>query len=158
VRERYRGHVAALEATGVRARPEWVLHRAGEFRRDDDAAIGALLDGAGSGGPLTAAVCANDSVAAAAIGALRRLGRRVPDDVAVTGFGNSFPQLLDALGLTTVAQPWEEMGRAAAEIALRRMLDGRPAPVEEVNMPVQIVVRGSCGAPVLPEKEAAAAP
>jgi DNA-binding LacI/PurR family transcriptional regulator len=146
VLERCRGYAAALAEAGVDARPEWTLHHDGDLTRADDEVLRSLIDGA-DGGPLTAVVCANDSVAAALIAALRRLGRRVPDDVAVTGFGNSFPQLLDALDLTTLAQPWEFIGRAAGELALRR-LGGAAAPppsVEEIYTPFEIVVRGSSG-------------
>jgi len=148
VQERCRGYAAALSEAGVTARPEWVLHREGDLTHADDPTLRALVGGGGE--PLTAVVCANDSVAAALISALHRIGRRVPDDVAVTGFGNAFPQLLDALGLTTLAQPWEAIGRAAGELALRRLTaapiaTGVPTGVEEIYIPVEIVVRRSCG-------------
>ena len=152
VQARSRGYAAAMATAGTPARPEWTLHRERDLTSADDAAIEILLSD-GDASP-TALICANDSVAAALICALRRLGRRVPEDVAVTGFGNSMPQLLDALGLTTVAQPFEEMGRAAGQLILERLRaqaavvrsGASPPPVRDVLLDAEVIVRSSCGA------------
>lgn len=89
-------------------------------------------------------VCANDTVAARLIRFLRDMAAR-PGRQAVTGFGNLPP--LDALGLTTVAQPFEEMGRVAGEILLARLCGEKTPPTREMELPVTRIVRGSCGAP-----------
>lgn len=148
VQERYRGYAAALREAGLSPRSDWALHREGDLSGRDDSAIQAML--AGGGESPTALVGANDSVAAALYCTLRRLGRRVPDDVALTGFGNSMPTLLDALGLTTVAQPFAEMGRAAGEMAQERLrrrggTGEAPHSFQEALLPIEIVVRSSCG-------------
>ena len=57
---------------------------------------------------------ANDLMADGALQALRDLGRRVPEDVAVVGFDNSVAALACRPQLTTIHQPVEEM---AAEMA-----------------------------------------
>jgi len=61
----------------------------------------------------TAIFCDGDALAAIAIRTLRRMGLRVPEDVSVVGYGGfSFAALLDP-PITTVAQPFEGIGRAA---------------------------------------------
>jgi GntR family transcriptional regulator of arabinose operon len=151
VQARCRGWAAALNAAGITPRPEWILHRdnsKGELTTADDEALELLLRGGEQAGeaPLDAIVCANDTVAAGLIRYLFQSGRSVGSDVAVTGFGNTFPALLEAVGLTTVAQPFEGLGRTAAEILMAR-LQGEEIPFpSEVELPVELIVRRSCGA------------
>lgn len=144
VQARVRGYAAALAAAGVLPRPEWVLHQEGGIAALDPALLTAFLEAGGT--PPTAVICGNDTVAAGLMRFLRVRGRRVPDDVAVTGFGNGQPPLLEALGLTTVTQPFEEIGRAAGQILLARLRDEGSRALREVELPVSLVVRGSCGA------------
>jgi DNA-binding LacI/PurR family transcriptional regulator len=66
---------------------------------------------------IDAVFAASDLMAAGVLGALRRIGRQVPDDIAVIGFEDSpLAQHTDPK-LTTVWQPVEAMGaRMAAEL------------------------------------------
>lgn len=93
----------------------------------------------------TAAVCTNDETAAYMIATLGRLGLRVPHDLALVGFGNAQTAMLAALGLSTMAQPYHEVGREALQMVLQR-LDGTYSgcPVE-VRLPLRLVIRSSCG-------------
>jgi diguanylate cyclase (GGDEF)-like protein len=89
---------------------------------------------------LDAVVAMNDASAAGVVEALTREGRRVPEDVVVTGFDNEeiaghWP------GLTTVDQDVAGQGAAAAE-ALLAQLAGGPAGLE-ITLPSRLVVRGS---------------
>ncbi len=61
-------------------------------------------------------VCASDQHALMALDALAGLGVRVPEDVAVTGFDGILAGRLSTPTLTSVRQPMEAMGRAAARI------------------------------------------
>jgi LacI family transcriptional regulator len=77
---------------------------------------------------------------------LAALGLSVPQDVSVVGYDD------DPLGhwltpkLTSVRQPFAEMGQAAMELLRRRMAD--PAsPVESKVLPVQLVQRESVAPP-----------
>ena len=71
--------------------------------------------------PFTALFAFNDISAMGAIRALRESGRQVPDDVSVVGFDDIQSAAFQNPGLTTVRQPLREMGRAAAEILLKRI-------------------------------------
>jgi LacI family transcriptional regulator len=56
-----------------------------------------------------------------AIRALRESGWHVPQDVSVIGFDDIQSAAFQNPALTTVRQPLREMGRAAAEILLKRI-------------------------------------
>lgn len=65
-----------------------------------------------------AVLCETDDNAAVVLRSLRRLGLRVPEDVSVVGFDDT--RLAAALDppLTTVHQPYEELGHRAVELLL----------------------------------------
>ena len=76
---------------------------------------------------LDAIFVASDLMAAGALRALRRSGRRVPDDVAVIGFEDSPLARHTDPKLATVRQPVEAMGeRLASE--LLALIDRPPGP------------------------------
>lgn len=62
---------------------------------------------------LDAVFAANDRMAAGAIDALQRAGRRVPEDVSVGGFDDSSVALSTEPALTTMRQPF---GRISSEM------------------------------------------
>jgi LacI family transcriptional regulator len=147
VQARCRGWAKALAEAGIIAPPGWILHRgnAGSPAAANDAALDNLLQ---LNGPeaLTAVVCSNDTVAAGLMQYLRTRGIRPGEDVAVTGFGNTFPSLLDALGLTTIAQPFEKIGRTAGEMLLSRLNRTDSQTPHEIELSAELVIRTSCGA------------
>ena len=94
----------------------------------------------------TAAVCVSDYLADyLAVSLARRfehLGIFIPQDVALTGFDDIVPALPNGLGLTTVAQPFEDIGKAAIDLLRRRMKDGSAVP-KSIELPARLVVRAS---------------
>ncbi len=66
----------------------------------------------------------SDAVAAGAIEALREAGRSVPDDVGIVGFDDSSWALRCDPPLSTVHQPADQLGSAAARAVLAQ-LDGQ---------------------------------
>ena len=77
---------------------------------------------------------------------LEKLGLSVPGDVALAGLDDIIPVLPNGVGLTTIAQPYEEIGKTAVDLLLRRMKDPS-APVAAIELPVSLVVRESSRAP-----------
>jgi DNA-binding LacI/PurR family transcriptional regulator len=71
----------------------------------------------------------SDAVAAGAMDVLHAAGRRVPDDVGVVGFDDSSWALRCDPPLSTVHQPADELGRAAAASVLAQLAGHAPAPV-----------------------------
>ena len=68
--------------------------------------------------PPTAIFCANDLMALGALEALKQLGKRVPDDVALIGYDDQEISRHTHPPLTTMVLPNYEMGRAAVEALL----------------------------------------
>jgi LacI family transcriptional regulator len=71
--------------------------------------------------PFTALFAFNDISAIGAIRALREAGYQVPAETSVVGFDDIQSAAFQNPALTTVRQPLREMGRAAAEILLKRI-------------------------------------
>jgi DNA-binding LacI/PurR family transcriptional regulator len=90
----------------------------------------------------TAAVCISDYLALTLAERLQYLGLSIPEDVALTGFDNLVPALPSGVGLTTLAQPYEEIGIHAVDLLMRR-IKLRHAPHCSVELPAELIVRES---------------
>jgi LacI family transcriptional regulator len=92
----------------------------------------------------TAIVAMNDATALGAMNRLARHGIVVPDEMAVVGFDDMpFARFVHP-GLTTVRQPIEELGKAAADLLIAR-IRGEVKEYREVVLNTQLIVRESCG-------------
>lgn len=85
-----------------------------------------------------------DMLALGALRAIKDLGLRVPQDVALVGFNDIPTAALVDPPLTTVAAPAVELGRAAMSM-LRDLIAGEKPPAERVVLPTRLVIRKSCG-------------
>jgi DNA-binding LacI/PurR family transcriptional regulator len=92
--------------------------------------------------PPTAIIVSDDGLAVAFVEALTRRGLRVPEDMAVTGFDDVPDAARSAGGITTIRQPFREIGRKAVE-RLIALIEGAPVSECRVALPVDLVVRGS---------------
>lgn len=88
-----------------------------------------------------AVVCYDDKLALSTIDALRGLGVRVPDDIAVVGFDDIPFASLANPRLTTVAQPAAHMGQLAVEM-LMGAIHGEGLPAS-TTVRVRLVERES---------------
>ena len=146
VQGRWSGYRQALEAAGIAVDESLTLLTQGTHEPAFSATLRLLVRGLPE--PPTAVVCSNDAVASRLLLLLREEGLRVPGDVAVTGFGNERPSYLDLMHLTTVAQSFAELGRAAGNLLLERLAEvpaRRGGPRREVLLPMRLVARGSSG-------------
>ena len=66
----------------------------------------------------TAAFCANDLLALGLLQQTIGSGRRVPEELAIVGFDDIDFAAAAAVPLTSVRQPRQELGRAAANLVL----------------------------------------
>jgi DNA-binding LacI/PurR family transcriptional regulator len=104
--------------------------------------------------PTALFVATGDPHAGVALRTLRALGLRVPTDVSVVGYADlTLAQIVDP-PLTTVSQPFADMGSVAVEVLLS-LIAGDPLPmtggVAGRLLPTQLVVRKSTGmAPAFP--------
>ena len=131
---------AALSRHGLPDEPALVCH--GTFRRDSGArAIQVLLDERHAS--FDAVVAANDFMAVGAVRALSERGRAVPMDVSVVGFDDVREALECAPPLTTVRQPFRQIGQEGVR-RLLAIIRGESVP-ETTSLPTEMVIRGSCG-------------
>lgn len=91
---------------------------------------------------IDAVFAASDVMAAGAVLELRRQGRRVPEDVAVVGFDDSFIARYAHPSLTSVRQPVEAIGETIARILLAQIADP-DAERQQVVLPTELIVRDS---------------
>jgi len=96
--------------------------------------------------PPTAVFAQSDEMAAGALQAVRRMGVRCPDDVSIVGFDDH--ELAAALDLTTMAQPAQQRGEAAASHLLGALTDTRSTTGSGRQLAhTRLVVRSSTGPP-----------
>lgn len=92
---------------------------------------------------LDAIMCANDETALGALSAIRDiLGRKVPDDVAVTGFDDLKMAAWPGFNLTTARNPVNETVSAIIRLLSERLDDPRKLS-EQVLLDSELVVRGT---------------
>ena len=160
--DRYQGYCDALNEAGIALDPGLV--REGDFMPPSGrTCANALFDLSAERRP-TAIFAGSDYMAYGTISAAEQRGLRVPEDIAVVGFDDNPSSAHMEPALTTVRQPFYEMGRRASEILLA--LVDAPPPVEGLNrngrvsgvpssiysesigikMPTSLIVRASCGA------------
>jgi len=91
----------------------------------------------------TAFVCYNDELAVWLMEAVRHAGLRVPDDLSVIGFDDSFLATATETKLTSVVHRKYELGARAAGLLLD-MLEGKDgARAQDIVYPPELIVRDS---------------
>jgi DNA-binding LacI/PurR family transcriptional regulator len=118
-----------------------------------EAASNSVAEGAGAGRALldvpearrpTAVIAQSDVLAAGVLQAAAELSLDVPGDVSVVGFDGAELHWLGDTRLTTVVQPTEEKGRAAAQAAMDLVAGEHPA---DVLLPVSLRIGTTSGPP-----------
>ena len=86
-------------------------------------------------------MCATDSIAFGAMTCLREYGRRVPEDVQVTGVGDAELSQIVTPTLTTVHHHYKTSGAEAARMLCEQLAGD--ATRREVRMSYEVVARNS---------------
>jgi DNA-binding LacI/PurR family transcriptional regulator len=94
----------------------------------------------------TAVFVCNDVNAAKAIKAINERNFKVPDDISVVGFDDSFRASECWPQLTTMRADAEVMGRMAVRRLVKRVAKEAAVP-EQIFMDAELVIRGSTGFP-----------
>jgi LacI family transcriptional regulator len=93
----------------------------------------------------TAIFSSNDVMAFGVMDAVRDLGYKIPEDISVIGFDDIYQASQTRPALTTVRQPLEQMGAAAAKMLLE-MIETREIKVQKIELPTQLIIRETCRA------------
>jgi LacI family transcriptional regulator len=91
---------------------------------------------------VTAISCGNDLIAIGVLRALRKAGRKVPEDVSVVGFDDIPWAEIVTPTLTTINQPVSEMAAAALTLLMDRLAEP-DRPVRHFKVGVKLVERES---------------
>jgi DNA-binding LacI/PurR family transcriptional regulator len=136
VRDRVRGYEEALADAGIEVDPSLVAH--GDYTAASGAAtMRALLEQAPD---IDAVFVTSDTMAIAAMDAIREHGRSVPADVAVVGYDDISTAQLCNPPLTTIRQSGPLAGRLLAQNLVQYM---RTGVVTSVSIPAELVIRES---------------
>lgn len=138
-RERERGYRAGLPQG---AEP-WLLE--GDFFEAGGERAGAQLLSLPAAERPDAVFAANDIMAIGLLGTLLAGGVRVPEDIALAGFDDIPISRYVSPALTTMRVPIADLGEQALD-ALADALETSVTDASTTVMPVQLVVRRSCGA------------
>lgn len=147
--ERSEGYRLGLTAAGLAPDPALTCEVLGA----SELVPGQVARLLGLAEPPTAVFATNDHFAVAVLHFAYRRGLRIPDDLALVGFGDIGAAA--PLGLTTMRHPAREMGQQAAERLFARLANPL-LPAAGVTLPTTLIVRETCGAaPAAPVESAA---
>ncbi len=136
---RKRGYISALEKHGLPVDDSLIV-----YCDNYDCALSVTKQIMEMPHPPDAFFTTNDETAVGALNALKRMGLRVPEDVSLVGFTDGLVSTVTDPLLTTVSQHGIEIGRKAASILLKRILDDNETfdPITEV-VKTDLVIRNS---------------
>lgn len=138
--ERYEGYVKALNTAGIPIDPDLVKN--GDITVES--AVQPIQELINQPNPPDAIFATNNLMSLGTLRALREMGKRVPEDIALIGF-DDMPWLSEfSPPLTAIAQPSYELGQEAMNLLLRRIAQPS-APVRTVTLQTRLIIRQSCG-------------
>jgi LacI family transcriptional regulator len=140
---REQGYRDAMHEAGVEVRPEWILTGDAKYAPSFQATR-ELLQLPRDIRP-TAVINISDIGALGVLDAAYDMGVIVPDDLAVVGFDDLFIAASRCVQLTTIKIPRYELGRTATELLLNRISGVKAGQAELVTLPVELIVRRTCG-------------
>jgi LacI family transcriptional regulator len=160
--DRYRGYLDALRKADIQPDPE--LTKPGDFIPEQIRARSRELFSLPDDQRPTAVFAHSDVTAYGVMTAAAETGLRVPEDVSVIGFDDIESAAQIRPPLTTIQQPFVEMGKRAATLLLDAIggpdyapdgddaggddADGTqqvPVELSRLVMPTSLIVRSSCG-------------
>jgi DNA-binding LacI/PurR family transcriptional regulator len=127
------------------------VHAAGLIDAADRVAYGDFTEAAGYRGmkqlveqtpAIDGVFVASDLMGMGALRALRELGRRIPDEVAVVGFDDAPLAVYADPPLSTIRQPVERLGQEMVRLLLHRLSEPHGEP-RTIILPTELVVRAS---------------
>jgi DNA-binding LacI/PurR family transcriptional regulator len=147
-RARHDGYERAMLRRGLGVSTEhelWWSEAQADAAATDEAARRVLA----AADPPTAFVASNDYNAIRLLDSLERLGASVPEEISVVGFDGIALGGLTRIGLTTVAQPREEMAAVAVGALVDRIEHAATTERLHARLEPRLVVRTSTAPPAI---------
>lgn len=138
--ERQRAFKDIMEEYSISVPEERIYH--GDFRAADGKKAIEFFFSSSLEHP-QAIICANDAMALSAIEELTNMGYKVPEDIIVTGFDNTYNAKHHRPALTTVSRPLEDAGYKACEVIINAV-NGKKQK-ETIALESSPVFTESCG-------------
>ncbi|WP_094547242.1 LacI family DNA-binding transcriptional regulator [Petroclostridium xylanilyticum] len=135
--ERFNGYKNALENFGIEYREDFVTH--GDLKMETGYEYGLSLLKRKENKP-TAVVAGNDLMAIGIIEAYKKMKMRIPEDLSIIGFDDIPISSTASINLTTIRQPFYEMGKMVAELLLKR-INNEQCEYRKIILNPQLVVR-----------------
>ncbi len=142
-RERFNGYKAALDAHSLNFDPKYLKYcdHGGMIQAEVEKAVMELLN---LEQRPDAILIASDRLTTSFMTIMKKLGLKVPDDIAIAGFTNSDVADLFNPSLTVVRQPAFQIGQLATEMLIKTIESKKP--VEEYitqEVETELIVRNS---------------
>lgn len=133
---RKEGYENQMEKAGYRYHPQWILFKDDRLEENINKMVSTFPE-------ITAFFCETDYDAIKVIEILGKMGKTVPNDFSIVGYGNTI-EFVDFMKvpLTTVCQFPETMGQTAVRLLLQ-MLDENRNIADDFIQPVQLIERDS---------------
>ncbi len=140
--ERLIGFRKALEKNHISFKKDLVR----EFDASQQGGYRAMKDLLSLRPPPSAVFVINDFSTMGVLRAAKEAGLRVPEDISIIGFGDvPFSCMIDP-PLTTIQEPFQEVGYEACA-RLLKMIQGKKLHQRHLILPVKLVIRKSAGPP-----------
>lgn len=139
--KRSEGFELALKNAGLRLNPDQQITTLQDNSPDMIVSISRMLQ---VNPALDGLVCFHSGIAAVALKACARLGRRVPEDIAIIGYDDIFLAELTTPSLTTVdlTIPKDKVGAMAAQMLLEQISEGN-VKRDDVILEHKLIIRDS---------------
>ncbi|WPO86923.1 LacI family DNA-binding transcriptional regulator [Herbiconiux sp. KACC 21604] len=121
---------------GDRADPNLIVH--GDYSRESGAE--AMRELLARDPHIDGVFAANDLMAAGAIAAAQRVGRRVPLDISIGGFDDSSAAVASDPQITTMRQPFQRISNEMTRLLMESIAG---APAAHLSLRTELVVRDS---------------
>lgn len=137
--ERFKGYKKALSETGMEFRKDYVENGFFDYE-PGEAAMQKLLS---VNDPPDAVFAANDRMALGAVRAVKKAGKRIPEDIAIVGFDNIPLCELFEPSITTVEQPVKDIACAGGKALLDSILSPQKKKPQTILFEPKLIIRES---------------
>ncbi len=141
--QRIAGYKAAMVTAGMPLGDDWIVagnsqYHGGFSEEDGQEAMETIIERFPE---CTAVFCSSDVQAIGAMAALRRVGKRIPEDMAIVGYDDIKTSRF--LGLSSVDQQMQAIGRAAAECLYLKVSSSAPSAPSQTRIQPELAIRRS---------------